>query len=150
MRVNNAPRHQLACGKSAPERIAVVGPTLEQQREIIALYRQRGATQESVARATYWSATTVGRVLHAWGEPVRKRGGRTPYLSTEEHLLTCELYGQGFTIEEIATMRGRAEESIRQRLLRNGVQLRPVGFVQGTRVRRRDLSGSEPLERAGI
>jgi hypothetical protein len=71
---------------------------------------------------------------------VRRRGGGLSRLDGEDLLRTAELYGAGLSMAQVAHVLGLGHGTVRYRLLRAGVKLRPQGVGN---VRRTDEQVAE-------
>lgn len=105
----------------------MIVPEADQDR-IVALY-QRGWTTRRIARETFWCKSTVSNVLHARGAYVRPRGGARRKVSAEDVLATAELYGRGYTLDQVGELLGLSRTAVRCRLIRSGSPLRAHGPV---------------------
>lgn len=124
VRACNLPRHMRVHTLTPQQRL---GPAIDEQQRIVDLYGNgRGLTMDEIAREVMWSPTVVWRVLHTYGAYIQ-HGGSVARLSIDEQLRTAELYARGMTIERVADVLGRSPETIRRRLIRFGVKLRPRG-----------------------
>lgn len=133
MAANTLPRHEATHELDPRDRFLM---SRDEQDAIVAAYRHKGGTLESIARDTHWSKTQVRRVLLANGVQLRERlGDFRPKISTDESLRRAQLYGRGLTIAEVAATCGVTNEAIRQTLKREGVERRAVG-VNSKRWRR--------------
>lgn len=91
------------------ERITV---PLELQAEMVHLYRA-GYSMERIGRDLFWSKTTVRMVLLANGVTLRRRGGfNRRQITAEEQLRRAQLYGQGYSLSEVAEMCGVALSTV--------------------------------------
>jgi lambda repressor-like predicted transcriptional regulator len=98
-----------------------------QEAEIVAAYRRRGATMASIAAEHFVSPMTVHRVLRQH-DVVRRRIVATPRLDPGEILRTCELYGEGLTLSELAEALGICATTAAERLRRHCPEvIRPCG-----------------------
>lgn len=114
-------------------------PEAEQQR-IIALY-EAGGTIRSVSEQTFWSQTSVHRVLVRHGIPRRPRHavcGRKR-LSVDSELERTRLYGQGLSIAQVAEVVGVGATAVAFTLARAGVPRRStsqalrIAYARGRR-----------------
>lgn len=106
-----------------PTQRTVVTP--DEQSEMLRLY-SRGWTLKRIAAATFWSPTEVGRVLKLNGVELRHRSVGHEQLSINEILARTQLYGRGYSLAEIAELRGCSPTSVVQSLKRAGVPRRSV------------------------
>lgn len=101
---------------------------------------QTGLSIREVAQATYWSVSTVHKVLTARGVQTRPRGGiEHQRLADQEIQLTIELYESGLTMQQVADRLGRSRTSIQARLRRYGSK--PRSHMENVQVR---LSSEAP------
>jgi len=76
-----------------------------------------------IAKALYWSETTIRARLHANGINLRHRQV-VKRLDEDDLFRTVELYHQGFTAPQIATILHMAPTGVSWRLKRAGVKMR--------------------------
>jgi predicted transcriptional regulator len=120
---NALPKHRRA--RHADPRLALA-PTLEEQQRMVELTR-RGQSQRAIGELMHWSSSTVSRVLIMWGESRSRRNGHPPRLSADTVLETCQLYGRGYSVAELADLLSMTRSQVRRRLERGGATLRPQG-----------------------
>jgi predicted transcriptional regulator len=118
---NALPKHRRA--RHADPRYALDVP-FEAQQRMVELTR-RGMSQRAIGELMHWSSSTVSRVLIMWGESRPRRYGRPPRLSSDTVLETCQLYGRGYSVRELADMLAMTRSQVRRRLERGGATLRP-------------------------
>ena len=92
-----------------------------QIKRIVAEY-ESGATTPSLCATYGLSKTGILRLLRDEGAALRRRP-----LTHEQVTLAKTLYERGRPIASIATRLGTSYNNVRQRLIKEGVQLRPRG-----------------------
>ena len=111
------------------------------QADMVRMYVHGGLTYKQIGERTHWSSTQVRRVLLANGVTPRAREvvcGRVQ-MSADEKLARAELYGRGYSLAEVADIRGCSVTSVVLTLERLGVKRRSVGdalrvaYARGTR-----------------
>lgn len=121
----NRSRHARTHGDPR-DRLAV--PRVEQE-EMVRLYGRH--TIAEIAAITFWSHTEVHRVLTANGVRFRSQiPRRNPQITSEEVLRRCELYGRGYSLTEVAEMRGVTPTAIAHTLRRAGTPTRSPSEAQ--------------------
>lgn len=93
--------------------------------EIVAAYRN-GETIAQIARRHQCSTAPVRRVLLEAGEALRPTGRRWPFdRATEEEMVAQ--YEAGITLEQLVTLHGGTNRSVRLALVNRGVAIRRPG-----------------------
>lgn len=102
--------------------------SLDDQLAMVRAYNRPRATLDSVAQQFYCARATVQRVLKIHGvasRPPNHYG--TPRISVDEELLRTQLYGQGYSLADVAAIVGRSPSSVHQTLRKAGVKMHPRG-----------------------
>lgn len=111
--------------------------------ELRRLYEVERLTIAQVAERTGIPASTVHRRLHAAGAWVRTRQDGARSLDEQALLDTAFLYERmGMSVQEIADALGRSHETIRERLRKAGVEMRPRGVAVSLKAKRRREAGA--------
>jgi transposase len=124
------------CGGPKPPRIRFCGNCgnpgtsipEDVRREMARLYLEEGLSTSEVGKALFWAESTVQRVLHLDGVPLRPKTTRPRVYANaipqDELDRVAELYLSGMSISQVSEATGVSRSAIRSRLLRAGVPTR--------------------------
>lgn len=118
------------------------------QDEMVRMYVEDGLSLREIGRRTYWTKTTVTRVLASRRVTLRPKGGFAGQgqLSQDELDRVVELYHGGLTATEIGRQIGRSRSAVCERLRSAGVN--PRSRAHRNRIRRaQSLASGELTER---
>lgn len=126
MRPGGMPAHLRAHGQRT------IVPAEDQER-IIRLYA-KGWPMAAISREVFWSRTSIRAVLLSNGVRVRRQGGNIhPQITVDEQLKRATLYGQGYSLSEVAELCGVHTSTVHDTLVRLGTPRR--SRADGNRLR---------------
>lgn len=112
--------------------MGLIGPTLDQEREIVRLYVEEGLSQLQVAQRAFWAPSTIRNVLRRHGIKSRPAGINIQprvapnriFRTSEQSRRVAHMYRDGISMIRIAETLGCSENAVRRELHRQGIQAR--------------------------